>query len=446
MSGQDHFYLETNVSIAVPGKEDDEMEIYASTQNPTETQHLVAHVLGVSSNRVVTRVKRLGGGFGGKETRSVFLSCGLAVAARKFGVPARCMLSREEDMAITGIRHPFLGKYKVGFTNDGKLVSLELDVFNNAGYSMDLSLAVLVFLRLIKERSMTHCDNSYMIPHLRVAGRICKTNLPTNTAFRGFGGPQGLMIAEQYITHVAEYLGKSVESIRALNLYANNDVTHFSMPLECVYLGRCWNELKESVNFQQQRDDVDAFNRVHKYRKRGVALMPTKFGLAFTARFLNQAAALVHVYTDGSVRLSHGGTEMGQGLHTKMIQVAADCLGIPIEMVHISETRTDVVANTSATAASVSSDLNGMAILDACLQIMGRLDPLRKASPTLTWKELVNAAYMDRINLSANGFYKTPDLDFDWATNTGKMFSYFTYGVAFSLVEIDVLTGIYLLI
>jgi xanthine dehydrogenase/oxidase len=224
------------------------------------------------------------------------------------------MLSREEDMAVSGTRHPFLGKYKVGFTNEGKLISLELDMYNNAGYSADLSLAVL-------ERSLTHCDNAYLIPHMKLHGRMCKTNLASNTAFRGFGGPQGMMVTEQFITHVAEHLGKSVEEIRYKNLYKDGETTHFSMPLESVYLDRCWHELMETSDFNKQRAEVEAFNKQHKYRKRGLALMPTKFGLAFTARFMNQAGALVHVYVDGSVKIAHGGTEMGQGLHTKSIYV-----------------------------------------------------------------------------------------------------------------------------
>lgn len=219
-------------------------------------------MLGIPSNRVICRVKRLGGGFGGKESRSVFLSCALAVAARKYNVPVRCMLSREEDMAISGTRHPFLGKYKVGFTEDGSLVSLELELYNNAGYSTDLSTAVL-------ERAMTHCDNAYLIPHMKIYGRMCKTNLPTNTAFRGFGGPQGMMIAEQYITHVAEYLGKSVDEIRCKNLYKEGQVTHFSMPLESVFLERCMNELKGYSGYEKMREDIEQYNKEHKYRKRG---------------------------------------------------------------------------------------------------------------------------------------------------------------------------------
>ncbi|KAI8927171.1 molybdopterin binding aldehyde oxidase/xanthine dehydrogenase [Entophlyctis helioformis] len=434
MSAQEHFYLETQGSLVVPGKEDDEYEIFSSTQNPTETQHLVAHVLGIASNRIVCRVKRMGGGFGGKETRSVFISCALAVAARKLRVPVRCILTREEDMAISGTRHPFAANYKIGFTSQGKLISAEIDVFSNGGFSMDLSLPIV-------ERCLTHLDNTYSIPNMKTYGRICKTNMPTNTAFRGFGGPQGMMIMEQCITHVAEYLGKPVEDIRRMNLYTNGEMTHFNTPIEDVYLERAWQEIVASSDFENRKRAVKAYNQANKYRKRGITIMPTKFGLAFTARHLNQAGALVHVYSDGSVRLAHGGTEMGQGLHTKMIQIAADAFGVPISDIFVSETRTDTVANTSATAASLSSDLNGMAVLAACQQIMERLKPLRDQHPSLSWKEIVNKAYFERINLSANGFYATPDLAFDWTTLQGRMFSYFTYGIAVTEVEIDCLTG-----
>ncbi|KAJ3218506.1 hypothetical protein HDU67_005308 [Dinochytrium kinnereticum] len=434
MSGQEHFYLETQASLVVPKKEDDEIEIFASTQHPTETQHMVAHVLGILSNRVLVRVKRMGGGFGGKETRSVFLTCLLAVAAKRFSRPMRLMLSREEDMAITGTRHPFLGKYRVGFTPEGKLVTLEVELFSNGGYSLDLSAPVL-------ERAITHSDNSYRIPNVKILGKICKTNLPTNTAFRGFGGPQGMMVAEQWMTHVAEELGKPGEDVRALNFYKNGDITHFSCPLEDFHMDRVWSEALETSDYKARKLQAEEFNSKNRYKKRGIILMPTKFGLAFTARFFNQAGALVHVYTDGSVLIAHGGTEMGQGLHTKMIQIAAEAFKIPVEKIHLSETSTNTVPNTSATAASVSSDINGMAILDACTQIMKRLDPVREANPGASWEEIVQKAYFDRVNLSANGFYKTPDLTYDWATNTGRMFSYFTYGAACTEVEIDTLTG-----
>ena len=254
----------------MPRGEDDEYEILGSTQNPSETQHLVAHVLGLPSNRIVCRVKRLGGGFGGKETRSAFVACGLAVAARKFQRPVRCILSREEDMAMSGQRHPFLGKYKVGFTDIGKLISLELELFSNAGYSMDLSLAVM-------ERALSHSDNCYFIPNLKATGKLCKTNTPTNTAFRGFGGPQGMMVAEHWIRHVAEKVGKPVEEIQRLNLYTPNQRTHYRQPLEEVHIDRCWEECVKTSDFVARKQLVEIFNKKNKWRKRGIAVVPTKY-------------------------------------------------------------------------------------------------------------------------------------------------------------------------
>ncbi|KAJ3128358.1 hypothetical protein HK098_004605 [Nowakowskiella sp. JEL0407] len=435
IAAQEHFYLETQASLAVPKGEDDEIEIFASTQNPTETQHLVAHVLGIPANRVNCKVKRLGGGFGGKETRSVFLSCAVAVAAKKLEKPVRYMLSREEDMLLSGMRHPFLGNYCVGFTDEGKLVSLELDLFANGGYSMDLSLPVV-------ERAMTHSDNVYKIPNVRITGKICKTNLTSNTAYRGFGGPQGMMVAEAWINHVADYLNKPVNEIRELNFYTLNDYTHFRQPLDDFHWERCWKEMMEISNFSQREAEIEVFNKENKYRKKGIVAMPTKFGLAFTFRAYNQAGALVHVYaSDGSVLITHGGTEMGQGLHTKMLQIAAKELGVPLSKVHLSETSTATVANTSPTAASLSSDINGMAVKIACEQIAERLKPYREKNPDATWEQIVGEAYLDRVNLSANGFYKVPDLTYDWTTNSGRMFGYFTYGAAVTEVEIDTLTG-----
>ncbi|KAI9354597.1 molybdopterin binding aldehyde oxidase/xanthine dehydrogenase [Zopfochytrium polystomum] len=435
IAGQEHFYLETQASLVVPKQEDNELEVFASTQHPSETQHLLSHVLGIPSNRIVVRVKRLGGGFGGKESRSAFLTCILAVAARKFRAPIRHQLTREQDMAITGTRHPFLGRYRVGVDKaSGRLASLQLELYSNGGFSADLSYAVL-------ERAMTHSDNTYRIPNVDIIGRICKTNLPTNTAFRGFGGPQGMMVAEQWINHVADVIGRDVNELRVINFYKNGDVTHFSNPLDDYHFERVWSELLETSDFEKRKKDVLQFNKDHRYRKRGIALLPTKFGLSFTARHLNQAGALVHVYIDGSVLVTHGGTEMGQGLHTKMIQIAAQAFSIPVSMVHLSETSTNTVANTSATAASFSSDLNGMAVLDACTQILNRLKPLQEKYPEESWNGIIKKAYFDRVNLSANGFFKTPDLSYDWATNTGRMFSYFTYGAACAEVEIDTLTG-----
>jgi xanthine dehydrogenase/oxidase len=353
MGGQEHFYLETQGSIAVPKGEDGEMEVFASTQNPTETQVLVASALGVPENRIVCRVKRMGGGFGGKETRSAYVSTAAAVAANALGRPIRCCLERDEDMASSGGRHPFLGRYKVGFNKDGTINALEMKMYSNAGNSCDLSNPVM-------ERGLFHLDNCYNIPNVRGVGFTCKTNLPSNTAFRGFGGPQGLFLAEHWMSDVARVCGLSQVAIRELNFYKEGELTHFNQKLEHLQIESVWNETKARAQYDARRKAVDAFNGQHRWRKRGLAILPTKFGVAFTALFMNQAGALIHIYHDGSVLLTHGGTEMGQGLHTKMIQVCARALGVPISEVHISETSTNTVPNTSPTAASASSDLNGM--------------------------------------------------------------------------------------
>lgn len=434
IGGQEHFYMETNCTLAVPKGEDGEMELFASTQNPTETQVLAATALGVPSNRILVRVKRLGGGFGGKESRSAVVSTAVAVAANKTGRPVRCMLNRDEDMLITGGRHPFIGRYKVGFMKNGKVIALDVTHYSNAGNTQDLSHAIM-------ERSLFQMDNTYKISNIRGVGYVCKTNLPSNTAFRGFGGPQGMMIAESWMNDVAAKIGLPAEQVRRLNLYNEGDLTHFNQKLEGFTVARCWDECLVKSNYHQRRKQIEHFNSQHRWKKRGMAIIPTKFGISFTLPFLNQAGALVLVYKDGSVLLTHGGTEMGQGLHTKMVQVASKALGIPASKVHISETSTNTVPNTSPTAASASSDLNGMAIYNACQTILQRLEPFKSSKPDGTWEEWVSAAYLDRVSLSAAGFYKTPVTGFNFETKQGTPFSYFTYGVACSEVEIDCLTG-----
>jgi xanthine dehydrogenase/oxidase len=392
-------------------------------------------ILQVPANKVVARVKRLGGGFGGKETRCVQISTMMALAAQKTGRPVRIMLNRDEDMAVSGQRHPFLGKWKVGVNKDGKLQALDVDIFNNAGWSFDLSAAVC-------ERAMTHVDSCYMIPNLHVRGRLCKTNTMSNTAFRGFGGPQGLFIAESYMSEVADRLGMPVEELRQINFYKDNEKTHFNQELQDWHVPLMYKQVQEESDYVNRRKAVTEFNAANKWRKRGLALIPTKFGISFTALWFNQAGALVHIYHDGSILVAHGGTEMGQGLHTKMTMIAAEALQVPMEDVHISDTSTNTVANSSATAASASSDLNGYAIWNACEQLNERLKPYReKMGPNTTMKELAHAAYFDRVNLSANGFYKTPEIGYTWGENTGKMFFYFTQGVTAAEVEIDCLTG-----
>jgi xanthine dehydrogenase/oxidase len=443
MGGQEHFYLETNATVVVPKPEDGEVEVFASTQNPTETQTIVAQVTGVPANRVVVRVKRLGGGFGGKETRSMQLTGILAVGANKARAPVRCMLNRDEDIITSGQRHPFLGRWKVGVSKEGKLLALDADIFANGGWTQDLSGAVV-------ERALSHIDGVYKIPNVHVRGRICKTNTVSNTAFRGFGGPQGMFICESMMSEVADKLNMSVDKFREMNLMYEGDRTHFNQVLADYHVPQMISAVREEADFETRRAAVDAFNQRHRYKKRGLAMIPTKFGISFTAIFLNQAGALVHIYHDGSILLSHGGTEMGQGLHTKMCMIAAQELGVPLDAVHISETKTDSVANTSSTAASASSDLNGMAVKNACEQLNARLAPYReKFGAKASMSELAHAAYFDRVNLSANGFYKTPVIGYTWNVDVdkqtpeypGPMFYYFTQGVALAEVEIDTLTG-----
>lgn len=389
----------------------------------------------VAQNKVVCRVKRLGGGFGGKESRAALLSTAVALAAKKSRRPVRCMLTREEDMVTMGQRHPFLGKYKVGVNKDGKIQALDCDIYCNGGWTMDLSAGVL-------GRALSHVDGCYYIPNVFVRGKVCKTNTVSNTAFRGFGGPQGMFIAESYMEEIADRLGMSIDTLREVNMYKDNETTHFNQKITDWHVPLMYRQVREEFDYPERRKAVAKFNQENKWRKRGVCLLPTKFGISFTALFLNQAGALVHIYQDGSVLLAHGGTEMGQGLHTKMCQIAAQALKVPLENVFISETATNTVANASPTAASASSDLNGFAVFNACEQINERLEPYRaKLGRDAKMGDLARAAYFDRVNLSAQGFYKTPEIGYDWETNSGKMFFYFTQGVTAAEVEVDCLTG-----
>ncbi|EFE40279.1 hypothetical protein TRV_04973 [Trichophyton verrucosum HKI 0517] len=434
IGGQEHFYLETHACVVVPKPEDDEIEVFSSTQNPAEVQAFVAKVTGVAENKVVCRVKRLGGGFGGKESRSVQIASICALAAKKTKKPVRCMLNRDEDIATTGQRHPFLCHWKVGVNKDGKLQALDADVYANGGHSQDLSLGVV-------QRALSHIDGVYKIPNVHVRGYLCRTNTVSNTAFRGFGGPQGMFFAESFVSEIADHLKIPVEKLREINMYKDHEETHFNQALTDWHVPLMYKQVLEESNYYARQKAVEEYNRTHKWSKRGIAIIPTKFGLSFTALFLNQAGALVHIYRDGSILLAHGGTEMGQGLHTKMVMIAAEALKVPQSSVFISETATNTVANTSPTAASASSDLNGYAIFNACEQLNQRLRPYREANPNATMKELATAAYFDRVNLSAQGFYKTPEIGYKWGENTGKMLYYFTQGVTAAEVEIDTLTG-----
>jgi len=345
------------------------------------------------------------------------------------------MLNRDEDMVTSGQRHPFLARWKVAVNNDGKLQALDADVFCNAGWSQDLSAAVC-------DRALSHIDGCYLIPNVHVRGRLAKTNTMSNTAFRGFGGPQGIFISESYMEEIADRLDIPVERLREINFYKSDEETHFNQSLKDWHVPLMYKQVQEEASYAERREAVTKFNATHKWKKRGLALVPTKFGISFTALFLNQAGALVHIYHDGSVLVAHGGTEMGQGLHTKMTMIAAEALKVPLKDVFISETATNTVANTSSTAASASSDLNGYAIFNACEQINERLAPYReKFGEDAPMSKLASAAYFDRVNLSANGFYKTPDIGYTWGPNTGQMFFYFTQGVSAAEVEVDTLTG-----
>ncbi|CAK9146742.1 unnamed protein product [Ilex paraguariensis] len=385
-------------------------------------------------SKVVCKTKRIGGGFGGKETRSAFIAAIAAVPSYHLNRPVKLTLDRDIDMMITGQRHSFLGKYKVGFANNGKVLALDLGIFNNAGNSLDLSLAIL-------ERAMFHSDNVYEIPNVRVNGRVCFTNFPSNTAFRGFGGPQGMLITENWIQRIAVEVKKRPEEIREINFISDGTLLHYGQLIEHCTLDRLWNELKSSCDWLKAQQEVEQFNLHNRWKKRGVAMIPTKFGISFTTKFMNQAGALVQIYTDGTVLVTHGGVEMGQGLHTKVAQIAASSFNIPLSSVFISETSTDKVPNASPTAASASSDMYGAAVLDACEQIKARMEPITSRHNFSSFSELVNACYMERIDLSAHGFYITPDVGFDWGTGKGSPFRYFTYGAAFAEVEIDTLTG-----
>ena len=432
---QDHFYLEPHASIAIPG-EGNEIQLISSTQNPTKTQNIVSYVLGIPDSNVVVKVKRMGGGFGGKETRSIHTSAAAALAAFHLRKPVKLTLDRDVDMVTSGMRHPFLGRYKVGFNADGKIQALEIDLYSNAGNSLDLSVSVM-------ERALFHVDNCYKIPNVKATGYCCKTNITSNTAFRGFGGPQSMLICETWIERISKHLQMDIHELRKLNFYKPNEPTHYKQIPSDNHMERLYNEILISSEFENRKLKINEFNEKNRWKKRGISILPTKFGMSFTVKFLNQAGALVHVYTDGSVLVTHGGTEMGQGLHTKIIQIVSHAFKIPIDKIHLSETSTDKVPNTSPTAASVQSDINGMAVLNACNQIIDRLAPIKQQYPEHSWEQLITTAYLNRIDLSAHGFYATPDVGYNFLDGSGTPFNYFVWGAACSEVEVDCLTGDY---
>ncbi|MDI9729933.1 xanthine dehydrogenase molybdopterin binding subunit [Stutzerimonas stutzeri] len=456
IGGQEHFYLETQVSSVMP-TEDGGMIVYTSTQNPTEVQKLVAEVLGVPMNKIVIDMRRMGGGFGGKETQAAGPACLCAVIAHLTGRPTKMRLPRMEDMTMTGKRHPFYVEYDVGFDDDGLLHGIEIDLAGNCGYSPDLSGSIV-------DRAMFHSDNAYYLGEATINGHRCKTNLASNTAYRGFGGPQGMVAIEEIMDAVARELGKDPLEVRKRNYYGKTErnVTHYYQTVEHNMLEEMTAELEASSDYAKRREDIRAFNAASPILKKGLALTPVKFGISFTASFLNQAGALVHVYTDGSIHLNHGGTEMGQGLNTKVAQVVAEVFQVDIERIQITATNTDKVPNTSPTAASSGADLNGKAAQNAAQTIKQRLvefaarkwqifeedvefknGQVRLRDHYISFEELIQQAYFGQVSLSSTGFYRTPKIYYDRSQARGRPFYYFAYGAACSEVIVDTLTGEY---
>ncbi len=453
--GQEHFYLETHAAWAECDGEGG-VHVASSTQHPSEIQAIVAEALNLPRHRVVAESPRMGGGFGGKETQGNAIAALCAIAAVKTGRPVRWQLDRDEDIAVTGKRHPFLARYRAGHDEEGRLLAVDVKLFSDGGWSLDLSQPV-------NDRALFHLDNAYYIPHSRFEGRVAKTNTVSNTAFRGFGGPQGMLVIEEILGRIALKLGLPAEEVRRRNFYhgsGETNTTHYGEEIGDHHLDRIWSELLESSEFVVRRGLVAEWNAAHPHRKRGLAVTPVKFGISFTLTHYNQAGALVLMYSDGSVQVNHGGTEMGQGLHTKILGVAMRELGLPAERIRLMHTRTDKVPNTSATAASSGSDLNGMAVADACRQLRERLAPLAAEKLGCLAEEIVfeagdakgpvgsvpvaqlaGIAYTRRVSLAACGFYATPDLVWDWNVGKGRPFHYFACGAAVSEVEIDGFTG-----
>ncbi len=435
LAGQEHFYLETHSALAVVD-EGGLVFVQSSTQHPTETQEIVAHVLGLASHDVVVQCLRMGGGFGGKEMQPHGFAAVAALGAVLTGRPVQLRLTRTQDLTMTGKRHGFHARWRAGFDDDGRLQALEATLTSDGGWSLDLSEPVLA-------RALCHVDNAYWIPDVRVHGRVAKTNKTSQTAFRGFGGPQGMLVIEDVLGRCAPLLGYDAAELRRRNFYRPGQATPYGQEVRhAERLELAWHQLLESSAFDERTAGIAAYNATHEHTKRGLAITPVKFGISFNFTAFNQAGALVHVYKDGSVLINHGGTEMGQGLHTKMRQVAATALGVPLDLVRLAPTRTDKVPNTSATAASSGADLNGAAVKDACDQILARLQPVAaRLGPDATWAEVVHTAYFDRIQLWAAGFYRTAGLRWDSTAMTGQPFKYFAYGVAASEVEVDGFTG-----
>lgn len=456
--GQEHFYLETQASLALVD-EAGQIFIQSSTQHPSETQEVVAHVLGLPSNAVTVQSLRMGGGFGGKEMQPHGFAAIAALGSVLTGRPVRLRLSRTQDLTMTGKRHGFHSQWRVGFDEDGRLQALDATLTSDGGWSLDLSEPVLA-------RALCHIDNAYWIPDVRVFGRIAQTNKTSQTAFRGFGGPQGMLVIEDILSRCAHRLGLEPDEIRRRNFYTEGQSTPYGQPVRHPErMVAAWDQVIESGELPRRRAEISAWNAAHPDQKRAIAMTPVKFGISFNLTAFNQAGALVHVYKDGSVLINHGGTEMGQGLHTKMLQVAATSLGLSLSRVRLAPTRTDKVPNTSATAASSGTDLNGGAVKNACEQIRERLAEVaakslgaavtdvrfadgaaydaRDEDHRIDWDSLIEEAYFARVQLSAAGYFRTEGLHWDSARMQGTPFKYFAYGVAAAEVEVDGFTGAY---
>jgi xanthine dehydrogenase large subunit len=437
VGGQEQFYLEGQISYAIP-LEDETMLVHCSTQHPSEMQHVVAHMLGLHANQVQVQCRRMGGGFGGKESQSALFACVAALAAKQLNRPVKLRADRDDDFMITGRRHGFEFDFDVGYDDEGRVLGVEIDLIANAGFSADLSPPVMT-------RAICHFDNAYWLPHVSMRGYCARTNTQSNTAFRGFGGPQGAIAIEFILDSIARKLGKDPLDVRRINYYGigERNVTPYQQMVEDNVLQPLTERLVTTSRYRERRAEIAAFNATSPVLKRGIAFTPVKFGISFNVNHFNQAGALVHVYTDGSVLVNHGGTEMGQGVNTKVAMVVAHELRIPLASVRCTATDTQKVANTSATAASTGADLNGKAAQDAARKIRARLDAFasERGFANVSFNELVQAAYTARVQLWSDGFYATPGLSWSRETMTGKPFFYFAYGSAVSEVIVDTLTG-----
>ena len=434
--GQDHFYLESQAALVQPG-EHGEMHVLSSTQHPTEVQEVIAHLLGLQMNQVVVTTKRMGGAFGGKEAQATHPAAMAALVSQYTKRPTRIVYDKDTDMHVTGKRHAFQNRYRVGFTRSGEIVGMKVDFYSDGGAYADLSPAVMA-------RAMTHAENAYYIPNIEIRGTVCRTNMPPNTAFRGFGGPQGVATMENIVDEIAAFLKKDSLDVRRVNCYGveTRNTTPYEEVVPNNTLPRLFAELPERCDYRARVEAVKAFNASSQTQLKGIAVSAVKFGISFNTKFLNQANALVNVYVDGSVQVSTGATEMGQGVNTKIGQLVADELRIPVERVAVMITSTEKNNNTSASAASSAADLNGSAAVDAARKIRARLDELEsRVGKTDSWEKLVKLAYHERVSLGERGFYATPRLDWDWTSGRGTPFLYFTMGVACSEVLIDRFTG-----